>query len=129
MRIVQKYGGTSVGSVERIRSCAERIARARAEDHQILVVVSAMGGETDRLMGLANAITRGHMAHALAMVLYGAEPGAQVDVTDGRELSWPNFNALKSHSPQLEESVLDCSGLCVKQDYKQTFRPDTVLVN
>ena len=57
MRIVQKYGGTSVGSVERIRSCAERIAKARSEGHDVIVVVSAMSGETDRLMELANAIT------------------------------------------------------------------------
>jgi aspartate kinase len=57
VRIVQKYGGSSVGSVERIRRCAERIASARADGHEIVVVVSAMGGETDRLMALANAIT------------------------------------------------------------------------
>ncbi len=57
MRIVQKYGGTSVGSVERIRNCAERIAKARSEGHDVIVVVSAMSGETDRLMELANAIT------------------------------------------------------------------------
>jgi len=57
VRIVQKYGGTSVGSVERIRNCAERIAKARSEGHDVIVVVSAMSGETDRLMELANAIT------------------------------------------------------------------------
>ena len=51
--LVQKYGGTSVASVERIGAVADRIARARAAGHRVAVVVSAMAGETDRLMGLA----------------------------------------------------------------------------
>ncbi|HXZ97031.1 MAG TPA: aspartate kinase, partial [Burkholderiales bacterium] len=44
--IVQKYGGTSVGSIERIKSVAQRVARFREQGHQIVVVVSAMSGET-----------------------------------------------------------------------------------
>jgi aspartate kinase len=54
--IVQKYGGTSVGSVERIQAVAERVERARTAGHSIVVVVSAMSGETDRLLNLARAI-------------------------------------------------------------------------
>ncbi len=54
--IVQKYGGTSVGSVERIQAVAERVKRTRDQGHQVVVVVSAMSGETDRLIGLARAI-------------------------------------------------------------------------
>jgi aspartate kinase len=54
--IVQKYGGTSVGTVERIRNVARRVARYRAEGHQLVVVVSAMSGETNRLLGLAKEI-------------------------------------------------------------------------
>ncbi len=54
--IVQKYGGTSVGTVERIQAVAERVKRWRDQDHQVVVVVSAMSGETDRLIGLAKAI-------------------------------------------------------------------------
>jgi aspartate kinase len=50
--IVQKYGGTSVGSVERIRNVARRIARYHRDGHQLVVVVSAMAGETNRLLGL-----------------------------------------------------------------------------
>ena len=47
--IVQKYGGTSMGSVERIRNVAQRIAKWHAAGHQVVVVPSAMSGETNRL--------------------------------------------------------------------------------
>ena len=53
---VQKFGGTSVGSVERIKAVAEKVKRYRDEGHQVVVVVSAMSGETNRLIGLANDI-------------------------------------------------------------------------
>jgi len=55
--IVQKYGGTSVGSAERIKNVAKRVARFHREGHQLVVVVSAMSGETNRLIGLAKEIT------------------------------------------------------------------------
>ena len=51
--IVQKYGGTSVGSPDRIKNVAKRIAKFKAEGHDIVVVVSAMSGETNRLVALA----------------------------------------------------------------------------
>jgi aspartate kinase len=54
--IVQKYGGTSVGTPERIKSVAERIARFRAAENRLVVVVSAMSGETNRLIALAKEI-------------------------------------------------------------------------
>ncbi|CAN1521012.1 LysC Aspartokinases [Methylophilaceae bacterium] len=54
--IVQKYGGTSVGTPERIRAVARRVARYKSLGHQIVVVVSAMSGETNRLIGLAKEI-------------------------------------------------------------------------
>jgi len=55
--IVQKYGGTSVGSVERIEAVAQRIIRHKAEGHDVVVVVSAMSGETNRLIELASKIS------------------------------------------------------------------------
>lgn len=55
--IVQKYGGTSVGSTERIRRVAERCLRTQAEGHDVVVVVSAMSGETNRLLELVRAIS------------------------------------------------------------------------
>ncbi len=53
---VQKYGGTSVGTVERIEAVADKVARFRKEGHDIVVAVSAMSGETNRLIGLAQEI-------------------------------------------------------------------------
>lgn len=65
--VVQKYGGTSVGDPERISAVAERVKRAHQSGDQVVVVVSAMAGETDRLVGLA-----GH---------FGARPnGPELDV-------------------------------------------------
>jgi aspartate kinase len=54
--IVQKYGGTSVGSAERIKNVARRVAKFKSEGHQVVVVVSAMSGETNRLIALAREI-------------------------------------------------------------------------
>ncbi|WP_374535965.1 aspartate kinase [Chitinimonas taiwanensis] len=54
--IVQKYGGTSMGSPERIKNVARRVARYKAQGHDVVVVVSAMSGETNRLIALAKEI-------------------------------------------------------------------------
>ncbi len=54
--IVQKYGGTSMGSVERIEHVARKVASWQQQGHQVVVVVSAMSGETDRLLKLARSI-------------------------------------------------------------------------
>ena len=54
--IVQKYGGTSVGSPERIKNVAKRVAKYHAQGHQVVVVVSAMAGETNRLIALTKEI-------------------------------------------------------------------------
>ena len=56
--IVQKYGGTSMGSIERIEAVAERVIRARKAGHDVVVTVSAMSGETNRLIALAHDITK-----------------------------------------------------------------------
>jgi aspartate kinase len=54
--LVLKFGGTSVGTTDRIQNVAERVVRLRGDGHSVIVVVSAMSGETDRLLGLARAI-------------------------------------------------------------------------
>lgn len=54
--LVQKYGGTSVGSIERIEQVADKVARFHAQGHEMVVVLSAMSGETNRLIGLAQQI-------------------------------------------------------------------------
>ncbi|WIM05682.1 MAG: aspartate kinase [Candidatus Nitricoxidivorans perseverans] len=55
--IVQKYGGTSMGSPDRIRNVARRVARWKAQGHRLVVVVSAMSGETNRLIALAKDVS------------------------------------------------------------------------
>ncbi|MBF6618030.1 aspartate kinase [Pollutimonas thiosulfatoxidans] len=66
--IVQKYGGTSMGSVERIQNVARRVAKWHAAGHQVVVVPSAMSGETNRLLGLAKEISPQPDARELDML-------------------------------------------------------------
>lgn len=54
--VVQKYGGTSVGTIERIRNVARRVAKTYDDGNDVIVVVSAMSGETNKLVALANEI-------------------------------------------------------------------------
>src|SRR5204863_6920355 len=58
--IVQKYGGSSVADVEKIRRVAARVAQARASGKQVVVVVSAMGDTTDELLALAQKVSDGN---------------------------------------------------------------------
>ena len=71
--IVQKYGGTSVASAERIGAVADRVARSRAAGHQVAVVVSAMAGETDRLLGLAASLRHPPRGRELDILLASGE--------------------------------------------------------
>jgi aspartate kinase len=71
--IVQKYGGTSVGSVERIEAVADRVAAGVAAGDRLVVVVSAMSGETNRLMGLATAIQESPDDRELDVLLASGE--------------------------------------------------------
>ena len=75
--IVQKFGGTSVGNIERIRSVAKRVARWKAKGHDIVVVPSAMSGETNRLIGLAKEIQPQPDARELDVI---ASTGEQVTI-------------------------------------------------
>ena len=56
--VVQKFGGTSVGSIDRIRNVARRAIATQRAGHRVVVVVSAMSGETNRLLGLAHEVTK-----------------------------------------------------------------------
>ena len=75
--IVQKFGGTSVGSAERIKNVAKRIARWKALGHDIVVVPSAMSGETNRLIGLAKEISAAPNPRELDVI---ASTGEQVTI-------------------------------------------------
>ena len=75
--IVHKYGGTSMGSTERIRNVAKRVAKWVRAGHQIVVVPSAMSGETNRLLGLAKELSDSPSPRELDMI---ASTGEQVSV-------------------------------------------------
>ena len=75
--IVQKYGGTSVGTPERMRSVARRVANFRAQGHRVVVVVSAMSGETNRLIALARAVAPSPRTRELDVVV---STGEQVSI-------------------------------------------------
>jgi aspartate kinase len=75
--IVQKFGGTSVGSVERIRNVARRVAKWKAAGHDLVVVPSAMAGETNRLIALAESLQPQPDARELDVV---AATGEQVTI-------------------------------------------------
>jgi aspartate kinase len=70
---VQKYGGTSVGDADRIRSVADHVARTRRQGHQVVVVVSAMGKETDDLLHLANQVSRSKPGREMDMLVTAGE--------------------------------------------------------
>ena len=73
MLIVQKYGGTSVGTVERILAVAERIIKTKQQNNHVVVVVSAMGKTTDTLVDLAKAISAQPKAREMDMLLSTGE--------------------------------------------------------
>ncbi len=75
--IVQKYGGTSVGSPDRIKNVAKRVARCKAMGHDVVVVPSAMSGETNRLIALAKEIMPSPGARELDVI---AATGEQVTI-------------------------------------------------
>jgi aspartate kinase len=71
--IVQKFGGTSVGSVERIEQVAEKVARFRADGHSMVVVVSAMSGETNRLIAMAHEVQERPVAREMDVLISTGE--------------------------------------------------------
>ncbi len=71
--LVHKYGGTSVGTVERIHRVADKVAKAKEEGHRLVVVLSAMSGETDRLIKLAHEVTNNPDEREMDMLLSTGE--------------------------------------------------------
>lgn len=78
MIIVQKFGGTSMGSVERIKNVANKVIQTKEQGHNVVVVVSAMAGETDRLLNLAHEISSQPSRREMDMLL---ATGEQVSIS------------------------------------------------
>jgi aspartate kinase len=76
--IVQKFGGTSVGSIERIEAVADLVVKTRQQGHQVVVVLSAMSGETNRLINLAKQIDTRPSSRELDVLI---STGEQVSVS------------------------------------------------
>lgn len=107
--IVQKFGGTSVGSPERIKQVAERVIAMRKAGHQVIVVVSAMSGETDRLVGLtktmaddpdpreyAAAITTGEQVSMALLAIYLIARGYPARSFNGSQIQLLTDSSFKS---------------------------------
>ncbi|HVN91359.1 MAG TPA: aspartate kinase [Candidatus Binataceae bacterium] len=93
--VVQKYGGTSVGSTERIKIVADRVARARAKGDKLVVVVSAMAGETNRLFALANELSEDPSARETdVLVATGEQVSAALLAIRLRALRYPTVSFL-----------------------------------
>ena len=73
MLIVQKYGGTSVANVERIKAVADRVSRTAKQGNKMVVVVSAMAGETDKLIGLAQQASSNPSEREMDLLLSSGE--------------------------------------------------------
>lgn len=99
MRIVQKFGGTSVGSIERIRKTADIVQAEINAGHQVAVVVSAMSGETNRLITLANKISDKPSSRELdAIVSTGEQVSASLLAMElqGRGITASSFNGAQA---------------------------------
>ena len=96
--IVQKYGGTSVGSVARIHAVAAQVAALRTQGHQVAVVVSAMGDSTDRLLDLARQTSPRPAARELdALLATGEMVSCSLLAMALTDLGWPakSYNGLQ----------------------------------
>src|SRR5258708_1899928 len=103
--VVQKFGGTSVGSLERIRSVARRALAAQQAGHRVVVIVSAMSGETNRLLGLAHRVTEVPDAREMdALAATGEQVSAALTAMTihaeggrARSLLWHHVHNLTNH--------------------------------
>src|SRR5688500_15896181 len=71
--VVQKFGGTSVADPERIRAVADHVARTRRRGDQVVLVVSAMGKETDELIHLASQVSKARPGREMDMLITAGE--------------------------------------------------------
>lgn len=102
MLVVQKYGGTSVGSIERIKGVAKRVAATCDAGHRVAVVVSAMSGETNRLLSLAKQIAvQPDERESDVLVSTGEQVSVALLAMALKEMGYPAFSLL-GHQVQIE---------------------------
>lgn len=104
--VVQKYGGTSVGSLDRIRMVAERVAETYREGHQVIVVVSAMAGETDRLLSMGWELSGRPAEREMdVLVASGEQVSAALLAIQLNEIGVPTRSLLGHQARILTDSV------------------------
>ncbi len=104
--IVQKYGGTSVGTPERIRAVADRVIATRAQGHDVIVVASAMSGETNRLLDLAGQMAKQPDTREVDVLLATGEQASVALLSMAlREKGQPARSVLGHQIPVLTSSV------------------------
>lgn len=104
--VVQKYGGTSVGSLDRIRLVAERVAETFREGHQVIVVVSAMAGETDRLLTMGWELSEHPAGREMdVLVASGEQVSAALLAIQLNEIGVPARSMLGHQARILTDSV------------------------
>lgn len=124
--IVQKYGGTSIGNVERIGVVAEKVISAHNDGHDVVVVLSAMEGETDRLVGLASAVSEQPCARELDVLL---STGEQVTIAllsmalESRNCPARSYTGAQVHiltdSAHNKARIMDIDAARVRKDLKE----------
>ena len=124
--IVQKYGGTSIGNVERIGVVAEKVISAHNDGHDVVVVLSAMEGETDRLVGLASAVSDQPCARELDVLL---STGEQVTIAllsmalESRNCPARSYTGAQVHiltdSAHNKARIMDIDAARVRKDLKE----------
>ena len=88
--VVQKYGGTSVGTTDKIKNVARRVAKTKDAGNDVVVVISAMAGETDRLIGLANELAELPDEREMDLLLSSGERASAALLAIAlRELGYP----------------------------------------
>ena len=112
--LVQKFGGTSVGTTDRIKNVARRVARQHAEGNQMVIVVSAMSGETNRLLGLAKEISGSPDPRELDVI---ASTGEQVTI---------GLLSIALHAPALSPDTAILSGLISSSAADSTVQSNAV---
>ncbi len=116
-RIVQKYGGTSVGSAERIEHVASRVEQAVLQGNQLVVVVSAMGKSTDVLVDLAQQMTENPSKREMDMLL---STGEQVTISLlAMALQKRGIEAISFTGWQAGIETEDITAMPVSQTFKQ----------
>ncbi|MEE9158463.1 MAG: aspartate kinase [Gammaproteobacteria bacterium] len=124
--IVQKYGGTSLGNVERIGVVAEKVIAAHNDGNDVVVVLSAMEGETDRLVGLASAVSEQPCARELDVLL---STGEQVTIAllsmalESRNCPARSYTGAQVHiltdSAHNKARIMDIDAARVRKDLKE----------